>query len=76
MHRVAVDSNYRGSGIAKEMFDQVKNICKQHQIDNIKIDTHHENRPMQRFLKKNGFEPCGTIYLTDGEKRLGFHYQA
>ena len=40
--------------------------------DNLKIDTHEDNYVMQNMLKKCGFTPCGTIYLEDGEPRIGF----
>ncbi len=43
------------------------------QCDNLRIDTHKDNYVMQNMLKKCGFIHCGTIYLEDGEKRLGFH---
>jgi len=34
--------------------------------DNIRIDTHHDNKIMQRLLQENGFVHCGVIFLTDG----------
>ena len=42
------------------------------QCDNLKIDTHKDNYVMQNMLRKCGFTHCGTIYLEDGEPRLGF----
>lgn len=39
---------------------------------NLRIDTHRDNRVMQHVLKKNGFLPCGTIYVADGSKRIAF----
>lgn len=42
------------------------------QCGNLKIDTHDDNLPMQKALRKNGFINCGTIYLEDGSKRIAF----
>lgn len=42
------------------------------QSRNLKIDTHADNYVMQNMLKKCGFSACGTIYLEDGEARIGF----
>ena len=41
-------------------------------IHALRIDTHHGNTRMQSALKKNGFTPCGTIYLSWGDPRLAF----
>lgn len=42
------------------------------QCGNLKIDTHDDNLPMQKALKKNGFIRCGVIFLEDGSKRIAF----
>lgn len=39
---------------------------------NIRIDTHENNYPMQRMLRKNGFCYCGKVYLESGEPRIAF----
>lgn len=38
----------------------------------IRIDTHQDNKPMQRLLAKEGFDFCGNIYLEDGAPRIAF----
>lgn len=42
------------------------------QTGNIRIDTHDDNKPMQRFLQKMGFQYCGRITLADGSPRIAF----
>lgn len=42
------------------------------QTDNLRLDTHADNRTMQQAALKLGFTPCGTIHLTDGSPRLAF----
>ena len=42
------------------------------QIDNIRVDTHRDNIPMQHLLLKHGFSYCGIIYLLNGDERLAY----
>lgn len=72
MHRVAVDSSFKGKGIASQLIHHTELMCKENGVSSIKIDTHENNRSMQRSLIKNEFEYCGIIYLTDGSKRVAF----
>lgn len=65
IHRIAV--KYHGRGI----IDFCYNECFKLQ-PNIRIDTHRDNIPMQKCLKRCGFEYCGIIYLKNGEERLAF----
>lgn len=65
IHRIAV--KYHGRGIV----DYCYGWCFK-QISNLKIDTHRDNIPMQKSLKRNGFEYCGIIYLSNGEERIAF----
>ena len=65
IHRVAV--KYHGKGIADFIYSE----CFK-KFPNLKIDTHRDNYPMQKSLKKNGFEYCGITHLLNGEERLAF----
>ena len=65
-------SEIKGRGVAGELFKNIEEVCLENNINNIKIDTHRENKSMQRFLNKNGFEYCGIIYLKDGAERIAF----
>ena len=65
IHRVAVRE--QGRGIIRHIFDHCFSI---HQ--NLRIDTHRENIPMQKSLSKNGFTYCGIIHLQDGSERLAY----
>ncbi len=67
IHRIAVSSSGRGKGVARACFDYAFSLCP-----NIKIDTHENNIPMQKALKKSGFKYCGIIYLLNGDKRIAF----
>ncbi|NMH27064.1 GNAT family N-acetyltransferase [Flavobacterium silvaticum] len=65
IHRLATNGNVKG--IAQSAFDFAFSVT-----DNIRVDTHHENIPMQNFLKKSGFSYCGIIYVADGTPRDAF----
>ena len=65
IHRIAV--KYHGRGIIDFCFNECFKAQK-----NIKIDTHKDNIPMQRVLKRNGFKYCGIIHLENGEERLAY----
>ena len=69
IHRVAVGNCGRGLGISSLIFS----FCKEH-IDNLRIDTHRDNIPMQRALARAGFSYCGIIRLASGDERLAYQY--
>lgn len=72
IHRIAVEETQKGKEIAGKMLAQAQRICRESKVHNIRIDTHEDNRSMQQWLKKNGFEYCGWITLASGAKRLAF----
>ena len=72
IHRIVVDENYKGQNLAKQLLDFAIEQCLQNHIYSIRIDTHHDNQSMQRFLTKNGFESCGQIMLESGAPRIAF----
>jgi ribosomal protein S18 acetylase RimI-like enzyme len=65
IHRLA--SNGRRKGI----MDEVLAYCES-QIDNIRIDTHRDNKIMQHLLERHGYTRCGTIYVEDGTPRIAY----
>lgn len=65
IHRLA--STGKVKGVAKACFDYCFSLT-----DNIKVDTNHNNVPMQNFFKKYGFSYCGIIYVNDGSSRDAF----
>ena len=65
IHRVAVSTP--GRGTAGHIFDYCRGI-----FGNIRIDTHRDNKPMQKTLEKHGFVRCGIIYLDSGDERIAY----
>lgn len=72
VHRVAVDDSKKGAGIAGKLFNELEKICTKNNVYSIKIDTHRDNKSMQRFLEKSGYKYCGIIYLLDKSERVAF----
>ena len=65
LHRIA------SNGEAKGVFKEILLYASEH-YSNIRIDTHHDNKIMQRLLEQNGFVYCGIIFLADGSPRLAY----
>ena len=64
IHRIAGD----GSGgilAAAVAFGKTK-------INHIRIDTHHDNKIMQKAVAKQGFRRSGIIYLANGDPRIAY----
>lgn len=70
IHRVAVHSDYKGQGMAETLITALLFVSKQHKHNDIRIDTHPKNLPMQKLIKKVGFHYRGRLLLpiTDGER--------
>ena len=65
IHRVA------SAGLRKGVLGECMEYCKQ-KHDNLRIDTHHDNKIMQHLLDKHGFQRCGIIYLENGDPRIAY----
>lgn len=72
VHRIAIEDSYKGKGVAKFIFDELK---KEHK--HIRVDTHRGNKNMNKCLLNNDFKYCGIIYLARTEsdiERLAYEY--
>lgn len=65
IHRIA------SAGRVGGIFAACLNWCRGY-IDNIRIDTHRDNRVMQELLVRHGFSRCGIIFLANGDERIAF----
>ncbi|MFG6331364.1 MAG: GNAT family N-acetyltransferase [Lachnospiraceae bacterium] len=68
IHRMVFNKKYRGAGLSEIAFKMIEELCIQHNIRNIRVDTDFLNKRMQHILKKNGFINCGVIVFQGGEK--------
>ena len=67
IHRIGGDGTVKGV-LAKALAFALK------YTDEVRADTHADNRPMQRALAKNGFVRCGVSYLENGDPRVAYPY--
>ncbi len=67
IHRIGTDGTIHGA---------VKRALKYalQFTDEVRADTHADNKPMQHTLSKNGFKRCGVIYLENGDPRIAYQY--
>lgn len=72
IHRIAVDLDERGRGVAEWIVRQVERMCRKRGVESLRIDTHRDNGSMQRVAEKCGLTHCGTILLADGAERLAY----
>ena len=63
IHRMAA------SGKRKGVSEACLNWCFEH-FENIRVDTHRDNKVMQHILTKYGFQRCGIIYVKNGTERM------
>jgi RimJ/RimL family protein N-acetyltransferase len=68
VHRIAIDSSFRGQGLSSITFRLVEDFCKSKGFYLLRIDTHEENKRMQHVLAKNGFAYCGIVMQNGGER--------
>ena len=67
IHRIASDGQEKG------VFTHCFRFALEN-ADEIRIDTHHDNKTMQHVVEKHGFKRCGVIYLENGDPRIAYHY--
>lgn len=65
IHRIASSGLY--GGMLRRCVDYCFRL-----IDNLRIDTHADNRPMQDALDRLGFTRCGIIHIADGTPRTAY----
>jgi len=65
VHRVAVDPEYRGRGIAEALMRQAEVVAAERGIHVLRVDTNSQNQATQRLFPKLGY----TFF---GETELGF----
>ena len=70
VHRIAVDNEYKGKGLASTILDQA--VAMYPDYHSVRMDTHHDNLSMQSFLTKYGFKYCGEITLKSGSLRRAY----
>jgi ribosomal protein S18 acetylase RimI-like enzyme len=65
VHRVAVDPEFRGRGIAEALMRQAETVATERGITVLRVDTNTQNAATQKLFPKLG-------YTFSGETELGF----
>jgi hypothetical protein len=65
IHRIA------SAGCKKGILETTLSYCEA-LTENIRIDTHRDNKIMQHLLEKNDYTKCGIIYVDDGSPRIAY----
>ncbi len=71
VHRVATSEEFKGKGIATELFLLIEKLSVEQNTFSIKVDTNFDNLPMLKILKKLHYTYCGEIFFS-GDSRMAF----
>ena len=63
VHRVATSNAAKGKGIATLLFKMIEDLCLQHKVYSIKVDTNFDNIPMLKIMGKLNYVYCGEIFF-------------
>ena len=66
IHRIGSNGEYGG------MLRRCIGFCLS-KVDNLRLDTHADNLPMQTATERLGFKKCGVIICQDGTPRIAYH---
>ena len=72
IHRICIDDSLMGKGLASEFFEYAADRALALGFNNLRVDTHPENKSMQRLIAKNGFIKCGIVYMSDKTSRYAY----
>jgi len=63
VHRLAVDSAFRGQGVAVALMQQAEAVAKERSISILRVDTNSQNAATQKLFPKLGYTFAGEIDL-------------
>lgn len=71
IHKVATNNDFKRNGFCKKMISFIEIYAKKNNKD-LRIDTHEDNKKMQKFILSVGFNYCGIVYLNGNLKRFAY----
>lgn len=72
IHRIAVARESLGKGVIGRIFKLAELLTLTNGYESMRIDTHPDNKSMQRAIAKAEYEYCGHVFMEDGAMRLAF----
>ena len=73
VHRLAVSAAATRRGLARVMMSYAEEFAKSMGLNDIRVDTHRDNKVMQHLLERLDYQFCGQITLQSQAKRLAYH---
>ncbi len=61
IHRTMAAAKYRGTRLATEMFSFAEELAAGMGRASVRVDTHRDNKPMNRLCEKRGYKYCGVV---------------
>ncbi|WP_118193950.1 GNAT family N-acetyltransferase [Albibacterium indicum] len=74
-HRLAVDPDLQGAGLARTMMNYAEKLAKERGIHVLRVDTNSENKATQALFPKLGYEYSGIISLRKNPDLRYFCYE-
>lgn len=72
IHRIALDTSFRGQSLSAKMVEFAEKLTLENGYSSMRIDTHNDNKVMQKLISKSGYTYCGIIYVADKTPRLAY----
>lgn len=69
IHRVAIDENYLGKGLAKKIMNYVEDFALQNNIYSIKADTNFDNFAMMKIFENLNYTLCGEVFFRGAPRK-------
>ena len=63
IHRLSVDPELQGKGLAQEMMDFAENFSREKGFVSVRLDTFSQNKRNQRFYEQRGYQKLGDIFF-------------
>ncbi|MGR8809736.1 GNAT family N-acetyltransferase [Leuconostoc citreum] len=77
IHRFAISNNFRGQNLSQQFITSIFNFVESENVRDVRIETHPDNRVMQKVIEKNGFIRKGDMDIEEeGISIKMFAYQA
>jgi len=75
VHRLAVNPEFQGKGVAVSLLQQAEEVAAQNQIKCLRIDTNSMNKATQKLFPKLGYVFAGEITLNFRPGQVFYGYQ-
>ncbi|MCI7321086.1 MAG: GNAT family N-acetyltransferase [Clostridiales bacterium] len=61
LHRNAVSADFRGTGMADLLMQEVERLAREGGAHAVRVDTHRHNGAQKKLLERHGYRFCGNI---------------